>query len=107
MKKQISIIVIMLCTLVINVKAVTIKNKAENGNPTTECTCCKNCKDEKCIALCKKWASMSPEARKGEAGQQVKNECMAICKEKKCCAADGKTASCEAMMEGKDCCKKK
>lgn len=106
MKKQISIIAILLCTLIVSIKAVNINYKSKNNNPTTDCSCCKNCKNEKCIALCKKWADMTPEARKGEEGKKVKEECMAICKEKKCCSADGKT-SCEAMMNGKDCCKKK
>jgi hypothetical protein len=104
MKKLISIIAIMLCTFIVTTKAVTVTNKSKNDNPT--CACCKNCKDEKCMALCKKWAGMTPEARKSAEGQKVKDECMGLCKEKKCCSADGKT-TCEGMMDGKDCCKKK
>jgi hypothetical protein len=107
MKKQISIIALMLCTLIVSIKAVNINQKSKNKNPETTCACCKNCKDATCIALCKKWSEMSPEARKSNEGQKVKEECMNLCKEKKCCSADGKTATCEAMMDGKDCCKKK
>lgn len=103
MKKYISFIAILLCSLVVNAKPS--HNQIKTVNPT-ECSCCKKCKDKKCIALCKQWNDMSPEARKGEEGQKVKDECMKICKENKCCSADG-SASCEGMMEGKDCCKKK
>ncbi|MFI4955576.1 MAG: hypothetical protein ACHP9Y_06640 [Gammaproteobacteria bacterium] len=50
---------------------------------------------------------MTAEEKKSEAGKKVKDECIKICKEKKCCSADGKTSTCEGMMDGKDCCKKK
>ena len=103
MKKIISAIAVMLCLLVVNVKAINTTNNFKKGDPT-ECSCCKNCKDEKCKELCKKWCAMTAEERKSDAGKKVKEECMNLCKEKKCCSADGK---CEGMMEGKDCCKKK
>src|SRR3954462_2397586 len=102
MKKYISTVAIVLCALIINVKAVNTKM-----NNTTECSCCKNCKDEKCKELCKKWSEMTAEAKESVEGQKVKEECLAICKVKKCCSVNGKTATCEGMMEGKDCCKKK
>jgi hypothetical protein len=102
MKKYVSIVAMMLCALILNVKAINVNN-LKKGDPT-ECSCCKNCKDEKCKELCKKWCGMSAEARKSEEGKKVKDECTKICKEKKCCSPDGK---CEGMTEGKDCCKKK
>jgi len=105
MKKYVSIIAIMLCALIVNVNASTTNHKIK-GDPT-ECSCCKNCKDEKCKELCKKWCGMTAEAQKSAEGKKVKDECMKICKEKKCCSADGKTGTCEGMMDGKNCCKKK
>lgn len=107
MKKQISIIAILLCTWIVSINAVNITPQSKNNKPETTCTCCKNCKDATCISLCKKWADMSPEARAGAEGKKLKEECVSRCKEKKCCAAEGKGAACEAMMDGKDCCKKK
>lgn len=95
-------IAVMLCMLV-SVSAINPVSLYKKGDPN-ECACCKNCKDEKCKELCKKWCSMSAEERKSDSGKKVKGECVKICKEKKCCSADGK---CEGMMEGKDCCKKK
>jgi hypothetical protein len=105
MKKIVSAIAVMLCLLVVNVQAIN-KNDGSKKSASTECSCCKNCKDEKCKELCTKWCGMTAEARKSDEGKKVKEECMKICKEKKCCSADGKT-TCEAMMDGKDCCKKK
>jgi hypothetical protein len=102
MKKYVSIIAMMLCALIVNVKAVNLTNKTTGSNPT-ECSCCKNCKDDKCKELCKKWCGMTTEAQKSDEGKKVKEECLKICKEKKCCSADGK---CEGMTEGKSCCKK-
>lgn len=103
MKKYVSIIAIVLC-------ALTTVNAGVLTNPkftaASACECCKNCKDDQCKALCKKWAGMSAEEQKSAAGQQVKEECMKICKEKKCCSSDGKSASCENMTSGKSCCKK-
>ena len=106
MKKYVSIVAIMLCALIINVKATT--NDKIRKTHATECECCKNCKDEKCKELCKKWSGMSAETQKSEEGKKVKEECMAICKEKKCCSSNGK-ATCEGMegKDGKGCCKKK
>ncbi len=103
MKKYVSIVAIMLCAFIVNTNALTLTHTFK-GEPM-ECACCKNCKDDKCKELCKKWAGMTPEVQKSEKGQLVKEECIKICKEKKCCSADGK--GCESMMEGKDCCKKK
>ena len=106
MKKYASIIAMMLCALILNVKAINTNNNFKKGDPT-ECSCCKNCKDEKCKELCKKWCAMTAEAKKGAEGKKTKEECIKICKEKKCCSADGKSTTCEGMMDGKDCCKKK
>lgn len=94
----------MLCALIINVKAVNTDKQLKNDT-SMSCACCKNCKDEKCKELCQKWSNMSPEAQKSEEGKKVKEECLQICKAKKCCSSTGK-ASCEGM-EGKGCCKKK
>jgi hypothetical protein len=105
MKKYVSIMAIMLCALTINVKAVNTGDEPKNSK-TTECTCCKNCKDEKCKELCKQYSNMTDEAQKGDEGKKVKEECMKICKEKKCCSSSEK-ATCDGMMEGKGCCKKK
>lgn len=106
MKKYVSIITIMLCALMLNVKAINANIKSIAT--TTECECCKNCKDDRCKELCKKWSNMTAEAQKSEEGKKVKDECIKICKEKKCCSSsDGKTTTCEGMMDGKDCCKKK
>jgi hypothetical protein len=104
MKKYVSIIAMVLCALIINVKAINASGDHKN-NKSTSCECCKNCKDEKCKELCSKWSNMTAEAQKSEEGQKVKAECLQICKEKKCCSSDGK-ATC-AGMEGKGCCKKK
>lgn len=106
MKKYVSIIAILLCAFIVNVNAVNNHDGSKKA-AGTECSCCKNCKDEKCKALCTKWCGMSAEAKKSAEGQKVKEECMKICKEKKCCSSDGKTTTCEGMMDGKDCCKKK
>ncbi|MBS1647563.1 MAG: hypothetical protein JST67_09510 [Bacteroidetes bacterium] len=103
MKKIISVLAVMLCFLVLNVKAINSVYNLKKGDPT-ECSCCKNCKEDKCKALCKKWCSMTADEKKSEAGKKVKNECVKMCEEKKCCSADGK---CEGMMESKNCCKKK
>jgi hypothetical protein len=103
MKKLISAIAVMLCLFVSNVNAINLGNNPSKKDGT-ECSCCKNCKDEKCKELCKKWCGMTAEARKSNEGKKVKDECMKLCKEKKCCSTDGK---CEGMMESKDCCKKK
>ncbi|HWY36069.1 MAG TPA: hypothetical protein VNX68_15600 [Nitrosopumilaceae archaeon] len=105
MKKYVSIIAIMLCALVINVKADNTNKKSEIQT-STECECCKNCKEEKCKELCKKWCGMTAEARKSAEGKKVKEECIKICKEKKCCTSTSGKTACEGM-EGKDCCKKK
>ncbi|MCC6690398.1 MAG: hypothetical protein IT235_02585 [Bacteroidia bacterium] len=104
MKTYVSIIAIALCALIINVIPVNAGNE-KKVPVTTECTCCKDCKDEKCKELCKKFSSMSAEEQNGAAGEKVKEECTKICKEKKCCSSDAKS-SC-AGMEGKGCCKKK
>ena len=100
-----SIIAIMLCALILDVKATGVTNQTSSSK-TADCECCKNCKDEKCKELCKKWSSMTADERKGEEGKKVKEECIKICKEKKCCSSSDKN-TCEAMMEGKSCCKKK
>ncbi len=105
MKKHVSIVALMLCALMMNVKAMTNNDGTKKPGTATECSCCKNCKDEKCKELCTKWNGMSAEARKSEEGKKVKDECMKICEEKKCCSSDGKSGC--ATMEGKDCCKKK
>lgn len=102
MKKYVSIIAIMLCALVSTNATVSLVKKPNDH----ACECCKNCKDDQCKALCKKWSAMTADEQKSPAGQQVKEECMKICKEKKCCSADGKSSSCESMMSGKSCCKK-
>lgn len=102
MKKYVSIIAFVLCAIIINVKAV---NPGDHSKKASSCECCKNCKDDKCKELCAKWSNMTPEAQKSEEGKKVKEECLKICKEKKCCSSDGKT-TCEGM-EGKGCCKKK
>ena len=106
MKKYVSIIAIMLCAFIVNVKAINSDGpKVKKAEAT--CECCKNCKDDKCKELCTKWCSMTPEAQKSEEGKKVKADCMKICEAKKCCtSADGKATACE-MMEGKSCCKKK
>lgn len=105
MKRYVSIIALLLCALILNVKAI---NKNDNPKKITgvECSCCKNCKDENCKALCSEWDKMTPEARMGEEGKKVKEACMQICKEKKCCSTDG---TCMAMSDSnsKSCCKKK
>jgi LAS superfamily LD-carboxypeptidase LdcB len=103
MKKYVSIMAIMLCALIINVKAINPNNP--KTSKITECECCKNCKDDKCKELCKQWSNMTAEAQKSEEGKKVKDECMKICAEKKCCSSTGKT-TCEGM-EGKGCCNKK
>lgn len=103
MKKYVSIIAIVLCAFISTKATVSTTPKSHTH---AVCECCKNCKDDQCKALCKKWSAMTAEEQKSAAGQQVKEECMKICKEKKCCSADGKSASCEGMMSGKNCCKK-
>ncbi len=94
---------IMLCALIINVKAVNA------GETPKKCTstelCCKSCKAPKCMELAKQWSNMSAESRAGEEGRKVKEECMRICETEKCCSASGKVACAEK--EGKACCKKK
>lgn len=104
MKKYVSIVAIMLCALIINVKAINTGNDPKTSK-TSGCDCCKNCKDEKCISLCKKYSEMTAEAQKGDEGKKVKEECMKICKEKKCCSSDGKSACMDK--DAKGCCKKK
>jgi hypothetical protein len=106
MKKYVSIIAIMLCSLTMTVKAATGNDKQKKSTGT-ECSCCKNCKEEKCKELCTKWCAMTAEEKKSVDGKKVKEECIKICKEKKCCSSDGKATTCEGMMDGKDCCKKK
>jgi hypothetical protein len=102
MKKYISFIAILLCSLVVN---VTAANNQKNSDPTAY-NCCKKCKDKKCIELCKQYDALSAEAKSGEEGKKIKDECMQLCKEKKCCSTDG-VACCETTMDGKACCKKK
>lgn len=104
MNRYLSIIAIVLCTLILEVRAIGTVYKTPALN-TTECECCKNCKDEKCKSLCSQWSNMSAETRASEEGKKVKAECLKICQEKKCCSTSGK-ATCEGM-EGKGCCKKK
>lgn len=92
----------MLCSFILNVQAST--NKLETDT-SSGCICCKNCKEQKCQDLCKKWSHMSAEEQKSTEGKKVKEECMAICKEHKCCSSTNQT-SCEGM-QGKGCCEKK
>ncbi len=98
----------MLCAFMLNISAVNARTITTGG---TSCECCKNCKDEKCKELCKKWSEMSADERKSDEGKKVKEECTKICnekcKEQKCCSSEGSSSSCQSMMEGKDCCKKK
>ncbi|HET6227925.1 MAG TPA: hypothetical protein VFF27_16690 [Bacteroidia bacterium] len=106
MKKYVSFIAILLCTLVINTKSITANTKV-NGNPA-ECSCCKKCNDPKCKELCKKWCGMSDEEKSSAEGQKVKEECMKRCKESKCGSTDCMTASsCGGSADAKGCCKKK
>lgn len=102
MKKYVSAIAVLLCLLMLNVKAINTNDNPKKSTDT-ECKCCKDCKDEKCKELCKKWSDMTSEQQKGDEGKKVKEECLRICKEKKCCSSSG---TCEGM-EGKGCCKKK
>ena len=102
MKKYVSIIAMVLCVFALNVNNMYAGNNAKTFK-TTDCKCCKKCKDDKCKELCKKWSNMTAEAQKGEEGQKVKAECLKICAEKKCCSPSG---TCPGM-EGKGCCKKK
>jgi hypothetical protein len=110
MKKYVSIIAMMLCALMLNVKSINANNdkpsKASDKGCCKKSECCENCKDEKCKEHCSKWNNMSAEQQKSDEGKKLKEECMKICKEKKCCSSDGKTATCEDM-EGKSCCHKK
>lgn len=106
MKKYVSFIAILLCTLVINTQTITAGNKIK-GNPT-ECSCCKKCKDPKCKELCQKWCSMSAEEKSSAEGQKVKEECMKLCKESNCSSTGCMTSSsCENSADAKGCCKKK
>lgn len=89
MKKCISIIA-MLCILMLNVNTIRANGNALISH-TTDCSCCKNCKDDKCKDLCKQWSNMSVADQKSDAGKKVKEECAKIC--------EG--------MEGKGCCVKK
>jgi hypothetical protein len=100
MKKYISIIAILLCAL------TSVNATVSTPHTHDLCDCCKNCKDDQCQDLCKKWSAMSTEERRSAEGQKVKDACMKICKEKKCCSADGTSATCEGMND-KGCCKKK
>jgi len=97
MKKYVSIIAV-LCALMFNVSAIG------NAPASSDCECCKNCKDDKCKDLCKQWSNMTADAQKSDAGKKVKEECAKICKEKKCCSSSDK-GSCSGM-DGKGCCKK-
>ena len=108
MKKISFIIVMMLCAITMNVKAINGGDSKVKQAATT-CSCCKNCKDDKCKELCAKYCAMTPEAQKSDDGKKVKADCMKICEAKKCCtSADGKTATaCTDMEGGKSCCKKK
>jgi hypothetical protein len=107
MKKQISIIAIMLFALIVNVKAQTNEKEAKQTT-STECVCCHDCKNDKCKELCKKFNELTGEAQKGEEGKKVKEECMSICKENKssACSAHYEKAACEGKKK-KACCKKK
>jgi hypothetical protein len=104
MKKYVSIVAFMLCALIVNVKAINVNGDGKKAKATT-CECCKNCKDDKCKELCSKWSGMSAKEKESAEGKKVKEECMNICKEKKCCSTSGK-ATC-AGMEGAGCCSKK
>ena len=104
MKKYVSFIAILLCTLMINTQPINASTKI-TGNPT-ECSCCKNCKDPKCKELCQKWCNMTAEAKSSEEGQKVKEECMKLCKENKCGSNDCMT-TCGNAADKKSCCKKK
>lgn len=95
---------IMLCALIVNVKAINTGNEPKNSK-TTECVCCKNCKDEKCKELCKQYSDLTAEAQQSEEGKKIKAECMALCEKNKCCSSSDK-ATCEGK-EAKGCCKKK
>jgi hypothetical protein len=67
-------------------------------------SCCAKCKDTKCKTLCTTYENMTEEQKASEEGKKVKEECLAICKEKKCCSKEG---TCPSMSDEKSCCKKK
>jgi hypothetical protein len=100
MTKRILIIAMVLCAVILSVKAFTNSTAPK----TADCACCKNCNDDKCKELCQTWSNMSSEVQKSAEGQKVKAECLSICKERNCCSPDG---TCPGMEEGKSCCKKK
>lgn len=101
MKKYIAITAIALCALILTVKAL---NTNKTTTPVMTCECCKNCTDDRCKQLCSTWSNMTVAEQQSPEGQSVKEECLAICKEKKCCAPDG---TCPMMEGTEDCCKKK
>ncbi len=96
-----SIIAMTLCILTFSVNGVIAKSGTK---PTTDCQCCKDCKDDKCKDLCKQWNSMTADTQKSDAGKKVKEECAKICKENKGCSSSGKSTCLQ--MDGKGCCKK-
>jgi hypothetical protein len=103
MKKLMSIIAVTLCALMITVSGVIAKGETKSS---TDCECCKNCKDDTCKDLCKQWKNMTADAQKSDAGKKVKDECAKICKEKKCCSSSDKSSGTCSGMDGKGCCKK-
>ena len=104
MKTYISAVAILLCALTLNVKAQDNNGKSQ-ASTSNECTCCTDCKDDKCKELCTQWGKMNAEEKKGDEGKKVKEECVRHCKEKKCCKASDK-AACDRK-DDKGCCSKK
>ena len=104
MKKYISYIATLLCAIAFNIStssaSVTCGNSGSNGH---ECSCCKNCKSDKCKELCTKYDKLSDDEKKSADGTKVKEECEKLCKTEKCCSSGDK--SCDKKAK-KGCCSK-
>jgi hypothetical protein len=85
--------------------AVFLIAQSNDRNPkgSTPQTCCQKCDDKQCQEYCKTYRNMTEDQKAGAAGKEVKEACLKICKEKKCCGEDG---TCSTMSE-KGCCSTK
>lgn len=103
MKNFMSYMALMLCVIAMNFNAAMATVNTSNGTHNQECSCCKDCKSDKCKELCTKWDKMTSEEKKSKEGIAVKEDCAKICTTEKCCTS---SSSCDKKVK-KGCCAKK
>ncbi|MEY5048607.1 MAG: hypothetical protein RLZZ175_1966 [Bacteroidota bacterium] len=101
MKNVLSYIAMLLCAISINISSSLAKNSTSSISNGIECSCCNDCKSDKCKEHCTKYDKLSDKEKKSEVGTKLKEECAQICKKEKCCTDD----SCNKKNTKKGCCK--